>query len=354
MRISKRALFVLVIAALGAACSSHYDSAQVSSSAKLAWDAPLPDTVPPKTRLIIGDPVTQRVIQHLGWEKDLPFEVEWAHITGGPATTEAFTAKAIDVGSSANMPPIHAQWVGIPVKIIAVRLHKDPANHPAWVLGIAPQSKVQTLADLRGKKIAFSPGQVQGEVVLRSLLAHNIPTSEVTLMELPSSGDVYLNALAEHVVDVAPLAAGAVSKRYTDSFGKDGGRLLPHSPFRDDLTLLYVRKETLEDAAKAAALKAYVKIWARAAAWEEANPDPWAQIYWVQTEGLSPQDAEHQIKAYGARYIPSDWTESIALEQGSIDLLAKETSRTPFDAAEIFDRRFESVAVTPTLTAGRP
>lgn len=345
----KIAFAFLAITALGAitGCSSHDSSGAITSAAKVSLDAPLPETVPPNTRLVIGDPITQRVIQHMGWEKELPFAVEWAHISGGPATTEAFTAKAIDVGSSANMPPIHAQWIGIPVKIIAVRLHKDPANHPMYVLGVAPDSKVRTTADLRGKKIAFSPGQVQGEVVLRTLLAQGIPTSEVTLMELPSSGDVYINALVQHLVDVAPLATGAVSKRYLDNFSKDGGRVLPHAPFRDDLTVLYVRQETLEDPAKAAALKAYVRLWARAAAWEEANPDQWAQKYWVGVEGLSPQDAVKQIQAYGSRYIPPDWSEAIALEQGSIDLLAKETSRPPFDAAEIFDRRFEQVAQNP-------
>ena len=334
------------MAALAAvtACSSRDASAPTSPSTKLALDAPLPETVPPNTRLVIGDPITQRVLQYTGWDKELPFQVEWTHIQGGPATTEAFSAKAIDLGSAANMPPIHAQWVGIPVKIIALRLHKDPANHPAWVLGVAPTSKVQTTADLRGKKIAFSPGQIQGEVVLRTLLQHDIPTSAVTLVELPSSGDVYVNALVDHLVDVAPLASGAVSKRYVDNFGKDGAKLLKHSPFRDDLTVLYVRQETLEDPAKAAALKAYVRLWARAAAWEETHPEEWARIYWTEIEGLSPADAVHQIKAYGPRHIPSDWSEAIAIEQGSIDLLAKETSRQPFNAADIFDRRFEPVA----------
>jgi sulfonate transport system substrate-binding protein len=341
-----RAAIVLVAFAALTACSSH-DTSAPSASAKIPLTAPLPETVPPNTRLVIGDPITQRVLQYTGWDKELPFQVEWAHIQGGPATTEAFSAKAIDVGSAANMPPIHAQWIGIPVKIIAIRLHQDPANHPLYVLGVAPKSQVRTTADLRGKKIAFSPGQIQGEVVLRTLLEHDIPPSEVTLVELPSSGDVYVNALVDHLVDVAPLAAGAVSKRFIDNFAKDGGKLLKHAPFRDDLTVLYVRQETLENPAKAAALRAYVRLWARAAAWEEAHPQEFAQKYWIDSEGLSQADAEHQIKAYGPRYIPSDWSEAIALEQGSIDLLAKQTSRERFDAAEIFDRRFEKLALNP-------
>jgi sulfonate transport system substrate-binding protein len=329
-------------------CTSREQSSVAPGPAKkISLEEPLPQAVPPGTRLVIGDPMTQSVLEHTGWIKELPFQVEWAKISGGPAVTEAFGAKALDVGSSANMPPIHATWVGIPVKIIAVRLHQDPENHPLYVLGVSPKARIQSNADLRGKKIAFSPGQVQGEVVLRTLLQQGIPTNAVTLVELPSSGDVYVNALVEHLVDVAPLAAGAVSKRYIDGFAKDGGKILQHAPFRDDLTLLYVRTETLEDPAKAAALRAYVRLWARAAAWQETHQDEWAREYWIKSEGLSPADARQQIEAYGPRYIPKDWSEVIALEQGSIDLFAKQIARQRFDAASLFDRRFEQVALNP-------
>lgn len=335
-----RTILAIFLLAILAACSSR-------ETVKLPLDAVLPVDVPKGTKLRIGDPVTQRVLEHTGWVKELPFEVEWAHIQGGPAVTEAFSARALDVGSSANMPPIHAHWVGIPVKIVAVRLHKDPEKHPLYVLGISPKAKFISLAELKGKRIAFSPGQVQGEVVLRTLQAHGLKPADVTLLELPSTGDVYVNALADHTIDVAPLAAGAVSKRYIDRYGKSGGKLQPHSPFRDDLTVLYVRQETLEDPAKAAALRAYVKLWVRAAEWEEANPEEWARIYWIEREGLSPEDARHQIQAYGSRHTPRDWSEAIALEQGSIDLFAQLAGRERFDASMLFDRRFEKVAFEP-------
>lgn len=341
-----RLLPLICVAIALMACSAQH-SADKAPVAKLPLDAALPKTVPPGTRLVIGDSVTQRVLEHTGWIKELPFEIEWAQIAGGPQVTEAFSARALDVGSSANMPPIHANWVGIPVKIIAVRLHEEPEHHPLFLFGISPQAGIATLADLRGKKIAFSPGQIQGEVVLRTLQAHGLGVQDVTLVELPSTGDVYVNSLAEHLIDVAPLGAGAVSKRYIDTFGKAGGKLLAHSPFRDDLTVLYVRTETLEDPAKAAALRAYVKLWVRAADWEREHPDEWARVYWIQSEGLSPEDAQHQIRAYGPRHTPRDWSEAIALEQGSIDLFAQLLSRKRFDAATLFDRRFEKVAFEP-------
>lgn len=328
--------------------------AEGPKGAELALDAPLPDKVPPGTKLVIGDPTTQRVLEHTGWVKDLPFEVEWAQISGGPAVTEAFHAKALDVGAAANIPPIHAVWVGIPVKMIAVRLRTDPVAYPLYELGVSPKTKLASLADLRGKKIAYSPGQVQGEVVLRTLAALGLTSKDVTLVELPSTGDVYPNALVSGVVDVAPLGAGVATKRYLDNYAKDGARVLRHPPFRDDLLIIYVREETLKDPAKAAALREYVKFWARAVEWTRTHKAEWADAYYVKDQGLSPQDARHIVEVSGDPVIPRDWAEAIALQQGSIDLLAKEGGQKRFEAAQIFDRRFETIAadaLAPVKTA---
>jgi len=310
----------------------------------LPLTARIPDTVPPGTKLIIGDPVTQRVLQYTGWDKQLPFQVEWANISGGPGVTEAFHARAIDVGSAANIPPINAIFVGIPVKIITVRLRGDPVHHPIYVLGIAPRARVRSLADLRGKRIAFSRGQAQGLVVLRALQAAGLTPKDVTLVDLPTSGDIYTGALAAGAVDVAPLGAGINADRYLADYGAEGARLLAHGPFRDDPGILYARTETLQDPAKAAALREYVKFWGRAIEWVQTHRAEWIQAYYVKNQGVSAQDAQSIIDAAGHPEVPRNWDEMIRYQQDTIDLLARETSQKPFAAATLFDRRFETVA----------
>jgi sulfonate transport system substrate-binding protein len=334
---------VLLAGFLLTGCSRTGATDSTQPSGELPLVAPLPDVVPPGTRLVIGDPMTQRVLEHNGWLRELHFKVEWAQISGGPAVTEAFHANALDVGSAADMPPIHAVWVDIPVKIIAVQLHRDPINHPLYVLGVAPHAAVAGLADLRGKRIAFSPGQVQGEIVLRTLRQQGLTARDVKLVELPSSGDTYVDVLGADGVDVAPLAAGAVSRRFLERYGPKGARLLRHAPFRDDLTLLYVRVETLQSPAKAAALREYVRLWARATEWTDAHPAEWARIYWTADQGLSPADARYEVDALGPRYVPTDWREAIAIEQSAIDLVASATSHRRFDATLLFDPRFAPV-----------
>jgi sulfonate transport system substrate-binding protein len=172
-----------------------------------------------------------------------------------------------------------------------------------------------------------------------------LTTRDVTLVELPSTGgDLYVNALVGGLVDVAPIAAATQAKRYLDKFADEGARVLAHPPFRDDLTLLYVRRETLADPAKAAALRAYVALWARAAAWEAAHPEEWADTYYVKNQGLTPQDARYAVSSGGAADIPHDWSTAIGLEQAAGDAMAAETGHPRLAAAQLFDRRFEAVA----------
>lgn len=309
-----------------------------------ALAAPLPDRVPPGVTLTVGDPVTRWVFEHNGWDKQLPFTLRWAEITGGPDTTEAFHARALDVGFGANVPPIHAIWVGLPVKIVAVREKRDWLDHPSWVFGVSPKARVASLKDLRGKRIAFSPSQVQSQVVLETLLAEGLTPKDVTLVELPSSigGDVYTNALASGVVDVAPLGAGIVAEKYLRKFGKDGAKLLPHPRFRDDTVFVYTPVEVLKDPGKAAALKVFVRWWARAQAWQRDHPDELAAGYYMGKRGLSPADARLVMDA-GAHdiEIPSDWSGAIARQQAAIDLMAPRMNHPRFDANTLFDRRFE-------------
>lgn len=320
--------------------------------AQLPLDAAIPDRVPPGVRLVIGDPITQRVLEHTGWIKNLPFQVQWAQITGGPAVIEAFHAGALDVGLAADIPPIHATWVGIPVKMIAVRFRKDPLAHPSFLLAVAPGANVRALADLRGRRIAFSPGQVQGEIVLRSLEAAHLTPSDVHLVELPStSADLYINALVGGLVDVAPIGDGAAARRYVEAWGARGARLIRHADIRDDLVELFVRTQTLQDPGKVAALREYVKFWARASEWIAAHPGEWAQVYYVQNQGLAPADAVYTVQAAGQPEIPRRWEEAIALQQASIDLMARQTHHRPFDAASLFDRRFETVAADAVAAA---
>lgn len=306
--------------------------------------APLPERIAPGTKLVIGDPQTRVALTLSGELAKLPFKVEWANISGGPQTIEAFRAKALDIGSVADIPPIHAQWTGLEVRIVAAKFRLDPVGHPIYVIATAPGSGIEKLEDIKGRKIAFSPGQAQGALVLRVLKKLNLRHDEVQLVELPSVGDAYVNALASKLVDAAPIAE-ANKQRFVQNYARDGAKAMAHG-LRDDPAYLYVVKSSLEDADKAAAIRAYVQAWGRATKWIETHPEEWIKGYYVKDQGLREEAARFLVKSNGSPDVPLDWGGAIERQQETIDLLAAELKKPVLEAESLFDRRFETVAGT--------
>jgi sulfonate transport system substrate-binding protein len=321
-----------------------------STKGELALSAALPTSVPESTELVVGDPATEVALELSGEIDKFSFPVKFANISGGPQTTEAFRAEALDVGAVADIPPIHAKWTGLDVKIVAAKYRQDAINHPTYELGVAPGAKVKTLKDLKGKKIAYSPGQAQGALILRVLDKAGLTQDDVELVELPSTGDVYANALISKQVEVAPLG-GVYIKRYLASYGKDGGTTIPHG-IRDDPSHLYVLESSLEDPAKAAAIREYVEHWAVAQRWIDEHPKEWLAGYYVKDQGLTPEDGQWLIDNVGHPEIPTDWSQHIAEHQETINLLVKEEGHPKLEAETLWDRRFETIGGAAYAAAG--
>jgi sulfonate transport system substrate-binding protein len=302
---------------------------------RLALDDPLPSEFSPATKLRIGDPKVQQQLQLSGLIEQIPFRVEWQNVTGGPQTLEAFRAGALDAGAVGDTPPIHAKFTGVDVKIVAVHLR----DRPSFKFAVAPGSKVDSLDDFRGKRIAYAPGQAQGALVLRVLEKRSISTDQVTLIELTSSE--FKDALSSRQVDIAPLS-GPTLRRYLKEHRTEGAHAIEHGT-RDAISFLYVRTDVLEDPAKAAALRSYVQLRTRAQLWAAEHAEAWLQHYYIRDQSLAEEDARALIDVDLTPRHPADWSEVIALTQETVDLIARASGRTRFQAAELFDLRFQSV-----------
>ena len=306
---------------------------------RLELTAALPDGPAEDTVLRVGDPATQVALETSGLIDDLDVEIEWANITGGPKTLEAFRADAIDIGSVADIPPLFAHWTGTDVRIVAARETVDPMEHPTYELGVAPGVDVTSIEDLKGKKIAYSPGQAQGALVLNVLRAAGLTPDDVEFVEMQSVDDAFSVALAGKQVDVAPLGQTLV-KTYLAKYERDGATtILPG--VRDDAWTLYAPTTVLEDADKAAAIKEYVVAWAKAQQWISEHPDEFAQAYYVDHEGLAPEDAKHVVEALGEYTVPTDWDDFIARHQETVDTLVEVQDQEPLKVETLYDRRYE-------------
>ncbi|GGU07241.1 ABC transporter substrate-binding protein [Nocardioides albus] len=322
--------------------STACGGAEATDAAKLAADAELPDQVPEGTVLRLGIPPVEVALKESGLIDEVEgYEIEWANISGGPKSIEAFRAGALDASYVADIPPLFATWTDTPVRIAAVTENPDPLEDPIYELGIAPESKVETLEDLKGKKIAYSPGQAQGALVLKTLDSVGLTQDDVELVEIQSVDDTYANALASNQVDVAPLGGPQLTS-YLAKYGRDGATSV-RTGIRDDAMLFYGPEETFQDAAKAAAFKDFLGLWVKAEKWIDEHPDEWVQAYYVDHEGLTFEDGKAVYETSGQRIIPEGWDEFIERHQETADILVKDQGQPEIDVEELYDRRYETV-----------
>jgi sulfonate transport system substrate-binding protein len=332
----------LAAIALLAAALSALTACGGSSGTTLDLSAPLPDKVPHGAVLRLGDPKIQAIVQASGLDKELRdagVKVEWANISGGPQSIQAFRGNKLDCSAVADIPSLFAAWTGTSTKIVFQSVTVDPLQYPIYVLGTAPGSGISSLADLRGKKIAYSAGQAQGALVLRVLQKAGLTQKDVNLVDLTSTNDSYVTALGSKAVDVAPLGAPNV-KKYQQKY--PGGGALP-TGIRDDASTLYCLTSSVKDAGKAAALKVYVAIRTKALLWQNTHPDQYAKAYLEDSQGLSAADARDVIATGGQNGIPATWNAADTRLQQTADLLAAAQNHPKLDVGTLVDLRFEKI-----------
>ncbi|MGW6448316.1 ABC transporter substrate-binding protein [Lentzea sp. NPDC055074] len=327
--LTRRSL-LLGLAALGAAgCSAGSTTTQ-----QVLGDLPTTPP-PPDTRLSISIRTTLKQLEANGELAKLPFQVsDWPNIQAGPDVIQAFRAKSVDLGANAGIPPIQAQATRLATRIVAV----GERDKPLYTYATKPGSPIKRLEDFKGKKIAFSQGQAQGVVVLRTLKELGLKLTDVEL--IPLTSNQFLTAVQAGQVDVAVLAEPQLTKylgQYPDATAIEMNSV-------DLLTVLWAPVEVLNDPAKLAAITAFIPFWARGTVWSYENPDKWVDAYYVKDQNVSKADGDRIVQSQPPLTFPTNWDRAIQWEQETADLLAEGGFVERFDVTELFDRRFEKVA----------
>ena len=117
--------------------------------------------------------------------KPLGWSVEWKKFVAGPPLMEALGAGAIDFGSAGETPPIFAQAAGVPLLYLGAEA-PSPTGEAILVLDKSP---IATLAELKGKKIAFTKGANVHNLYVRALEKAGLSPKDVTAVYLaPADG----------------------------------------------------------------------------------------------------------------------------------------------------------------------
>jgi sulfonate transport system substrate-binding protein len=97
--------------------------------------------------------------------KPLGYSVSWTEFPSGPPLLEALNVGAIDMGVTGETPPIFAQAAGAPLVYLAY----DPPAPRGEAILVPKDSPLKSVAELRGKKVAFNKGSNVHYLLVRAL-----------------------------------------------------------------------------------------------------------------------------------------------------------------------------------------
>jgi sulfonate transport system substrate-binding protein len=105
----------------------------------------------------------------------LGYKVVWTEFPSGPPLLEALNVGAIDFGNTGEAPPIFAQAAGAPIQYVA---YEPPAPKGEAIL-VQKDSKLNSVADLKGKKVALNKGSNVHYLLVKALEKAGVKYSEI-------------------------------------------------------------------------------------------------------------------------------------------------------------------------------
>lgn len=341
------AVAVMTVGTLTACSSADTDT---PAGEQLAADAVLPIDVPAGTKLVVADDANRlKTLFRLSGEQDrLGADVSYANFSSGPLRLEAIRSGNAQLGRVGDVPPILAQYSDSGVPIVgAVQYDGTGAT-----LATAPGSGIETLNDLRGKKIAINEGTSQQATVLRNLKAAGLTIKDVQPVNLGLAE--FADGLRASQVDAAVLKQPDRIRYLTSTEGK-GSKEIANAPGANPgLYYVYASNKALGDSAQAAAIREFVIRWYRAEKWLNEHKDVWIQEYLIKDQNVTPEDARVIAASDGNTIVPGFTDEIIGIQQETVDLLQSAGAFAGKDlkAKEEFDVRFAELTPDAELPAG--
>lgn len=170
---TKRSLILLAFAAaLGLAAAPRARAAS--------------EDAPPQLRIGFQKSAVNLVVlkQQGALEKRFPSsKVSWVEFPAGPQLLEALAVGSLDFGLTGDTPPVFAQAAGKELRYVGA----EPAKPRSSAILVKPESPIRSLADLKGRKIAFQKGSSSHYLLLRALEKAKLQWADIQPVYLPPS-----------------------------------------------------------------------------------------------------------------------------------------------------------------------
>ncbi|WP_181703137.1 sulfonate ABC transporter substrate-binding protein [Chthonobacter albigriseus] len=116
----------------------------------------------------------QQLIEKALEEKGIT--VNWVEFQAGPPLLEALNAGSIDFGYTGDSPPIFSQSAGGNLVYVGA----IPSKGVSSAIVVPKDSPIQTIADLKGKTVAFTKGSSAHNVIIAALEKVGLTYGDIT------------------------------------------------------------------------------------------------------------------------------------------------------------------------------
>lgn len=126
---------------------------------------------------------TSLVLHEFGWVEDLfeeeGIDVEWAFSQGSNKALEFLNSNSVDFGSTAGAAALISKTNGSPIETVYI------FSKPEWTALVTnASSEIQSVEDLKGKRVAATIGTDPYIFLLRALDAHGLSADDIELVNL--------------------------------------------------------------------------------------------------------------------------------------------------------------------------
>ncbi len=301
-----------------------------ASLAALLLSAPLAHAADLPT-LRVGDQNYYNVrasMEASGVLEGAPYTVDWKHFQSAAPVAEGLQAGALDLGFLGDSGFIFLAAKGAPVKLIGI----SRQNPDTIALLVPKDSPVKTIADLKGKKVAYWPGAWSQQLTLRALERAGLPSDYVEFVKLMPIDAAA--ALPRGSIDAFPVWEPYISQQIVFSGARP---ILTARDLMPGLSSIAANADSIDP--KRAQIADFLARLQKARTWVEAHKEQYADI-WAKKANLDQSVSRHWIGQAAMSVGPVD-KQAAADYQGTADFLLQ-TGALPkaFDTSSVIDTSF--------------
>ena len=257
-----------------------------------------------------------------------PYRVDWKHFQAAAPLAEALNTGDLDLGFLGDSGFLFLAAKQAPVRLIGV----SRQNPDTIALLVPKDSPVKTIADLKGKKVAYWPGAWSQQLTLRALEQAGLPENHVDFIKLMPIDAAA--ALPQGSIDAFPVWEPYISQQILFSGARP---ILTAKNLMPGLSAIAASTPAIDS--KREAIADFLGRVKQARAWVDTHTDAYADL-WAKKANLDQNVSRHWLRQAHMSIGPVDRQAAADLQSTADFLFKVKALPAPLTTAGIIDTSF--------------